>query len=493
MQNLVVPTSSQKSYNREEWIKGYNSQPNEYTYWLDDIEGEIPANLQGTLFRNGPGLMDVGGSPLAHPFDGDGMVFAFSFFPNGKVHFQNRFVRTEGYVAEQKAGKILYRSAFATQKPGGWLANCFDTNFKNVANTNVLFWAEKLWALWEASQPHRLDPATLETLGCDRFLESILQPGQPLTAHPTIIKGDDGEETLVTYSIKTGLSSKIEIFEFDRRGKLLKQHSHILPGFAFLHDMAVTPNTCIFFQNPVTIDGLSMRLGFKGAGQCIKFHPHRPTQVILISRHDDFTMEVLETDPGFVFHYANAWEEDGQIWVDAVRYSSFPQLDSDREFGQVDPSQYPRGQMYRFHIDRASKTVRAHLLDDRGCEFPHLHRDRCGRSYRYLYLAASHAIDENAPLQAIMKTDWQTGERQLWSVAPTGFVGEPVFVPAPDGEAEDDGWLLVMVYDGAKHRSQLVILDARDLHRGAIAKLNLTHHIPYDLHGMWTPFLPNLK
>ena len=31
------------------------TQPNEYRYWIDEIEGEVPLTLRGTLFRNGPG------------------------------------------------------------------------------------------------------------------------------------------------------------------------------------------------------------------------------------------------------------------------------------------------------------------------------------------------------------------------------------------------------------------------------------------------------
>ena len=36
--------------------------------------GELPAELSGTLLRNGPGLLEIGGKPLTQPLDGDGMV-----------------------------------------------------------------------------------------------------------------------------------------------------------------------------------------------------------------------------------------------------------------------------------------------------------------------------------------------------------------------------------------------------------------------------------
>ena len=191
------------TYTREDWQRGYESQTKEHDYWIDDIEGEIPEDLNGTFFRNGPGLLDINGQSIAHPFDGDGMVCAISF-KNRRAYFRNRFVRTEGYVAEKAAGKILYRGAFGTQKPGGWLANIFDLKNKNIANTGILYWGDKLLALWEGGQPHRLNPQNLETIGIED-LDGILQPGQAFSAHPRIEKGKDGKgDILVNFSVKPG-------------------------------------------------------------------------------------------------------------------------------------------------------------------------------------------------------------------------------------------------------------------------------------------------
>ena len=130
-------SENKKSYSLSDWRKGYESQYNEYEYTIDEVEGEIPADLSGTLYRNGPGLLDVQGTPLQHPFDGDGMIAAFTF-KDGECFFRNRFVKTKEYQEEQKAGKMLYRGVFGSQKPGGWLANIFDIRIKNVANTNII-------------------------------------------------------------------------------------------------------------------------------------------------------------------------------------------------------------------------------------------------------------------------------------------------------------------------------------------------------------------
>ena len=137
-------------YDLDQWKQGYRSQKQEYNYQITDIEGEIPDGLTGTLFRNGPGLLDINDESVRHPFDGDGMICRISF-QNGKAHFMNRFVRTEAYLAEQAAGKFLYRGVFGTQKAGGWMSNMFDVNLKNIANTQVVYWGGKLLALWEAA------------------------------------------------------------------------------------------------------------------------------------------------------------------------------------------------------------------------------------------------------------------------------------------------------------------------------------------------------
>lgn len=478
-----------KSYNPQEWQRGYQSQFNEYSYFIDEIEGQIPEQLRGTLFRNGPGLLEVQGTPLKHPFDGDGMICAISFLPNGKVHFRNRFVRTEGYVKEQAAGKMIYRGVFGTQKPGGWLNNFLDTKVKNIANTNVIYWGNKLLALWEAAAPYRLDPKTLETIGLDD-LENTLKSGDSIAAHPWLDPAcelDDGEPCLVNFSIKPGISSKITLYEFAPNGKLLRRHSHSVPGFSFIHDFAITPHYCLFLQNSVTFNPFPYLLGFKGAGECVQFQPNQPSRLIIIPRIPPYEgVKIIDMKVGFVFHHANAFEEDNNIYLDSICYKSLPQVQPDRDYKDTHFESLDPGQLWRFKIDLKSEKIEQEIIESRCCEFPAVNPNKVTQKYRYLFIGAAHNSQGNAPLQAILKLDLVTGERQIHSFAPTGYVSEPIFVPKPDAQQEDAGWILVMVYDGRKHRSDIVILDGENLNNNPIAILHLKHHIPYGLHGSWT-------
>jgi all-trans-8'-apo-beta-carotenal 15,15'-oxygenase len=52
--------------------------------------------------------------------------------------------------------------------------------------------------------------------------------------------------------------------------------------------------------------------------------------------------------------------------------------------------------------------------------------------------------------------------------------------------AEDEGWLVTIVFDAASDRSDVVILDAQNITAPPVATLHLKHHIPYGLHGNFT-------
>jgi all-trans-8'-apo-beta-carotenal 15,15'-oxygenase len=498
------PSVLEKSYQREDWQRGYNSLAEEFDYWIDDVDGEIPVELQGTLFRNGPGLLEVNGEPIHHPFDGDGMICAIAF-QNGRAHFRNRFVKTEGYLAEQAAGKILYRGVFGTARSGGWMANLLDFRLKNIANTNIVYWGGKLWALWEAAEPYALDPRTLNTVGLD-YLDGVLKPGDAFAAHPRIDPtGANGEACLVNFSIKPGLSSTITLYEFSPDGTLLQKYAHSTPGFAFIHDFAITPHYCIFFQNPVTFNPLNFLAGTRSAAECIQFHPDKPTKIVVIPRKGSGSKDAaqliasrtFETLSGFVFHHANAFEEGDDVVIDSVCYEDLPAVEPDSDFRQTDFDAIAPGHLWRFRVNLPTGTVDRQLLEGRCCEFPVVHPAKVGRSHRYTYLAAAHAPTGNAPHQAVIKVDTQSsdsfhdpmGNSAFWSAAPWGYVGEPIFVPRNNTldqqtKAEDDGWVLVMVFDSTRDRSDVVILDAHDLSQ--VARLHLKHHVPYGLHGSFT-------
>jgi all-trans-8'-apo-beta-carotenal 15,15'-oxygenase len=151
-------------YSHADWSHAYCSATGEHDASIASaaIEGAIPRELLGgVLYRNGPGLFERGGKPYKHMLDGDGYVCRFEFHDDGSCAFISRFVRTEEFSAEDAANAVAYRGTFGTMRDGGPRRNAFDLRQKNLANTNILAWGGRVYALYEAGRPVELDPATL--------------------------------------------------------------------------------------------------------------------------------------------------------------------------------------------------------------------------------------------------------------------------------------------------------------------------------------------
>ena len=484
-------------FERSEWASAFRNVEQELTdVRLTPVRGTIPPELVGTLYRNGPGRLERNGQRVHHPFDGDGMITALRF-EQGALALSNRFVRTAGWQEEEAAGKVLYRGVFGSQKPGGRLANAFDLRLKNIANTGVVQLGDQLLALWEAAEPHALDPRTLETHGIS-LLGGVLKKGEAFSAHPRFDPGHHDRPRMVTFGVKTGPRSTIRLMEFAtetdaaagiKAGDLLCERKDSFNGFAFLHDFAITPNWAVFLQNAIAFNPLPFVLGQKGAAQCLESKPDGQAKFWLIPRESGAFAgqppRIVDAPDGFVFHHLNAWEDDGDVVVESIYYSDFPSVGPEMDFTAVDFDLIPEGLLEQCRITLGSGEVKTTRLSERCCEFAMVNPDKEGLSCRYAWMAAAAREQGNDPLQVIKKLDLTNGERRIWSAAPHGFVSEPLMVPRPGATAEDDGWILELVWNGAREGSDLVILEASDLREIAVIELPLA--IPHGLHGSWQP------
>ncbi len=128
-------------------------------------------------------------------------------------------------------------------------------------------------------------------------------------------------------------------------------------------------------------------------------------------------------------------------------------------------------------------------LDDRGQEFPRVDERLVGRPHRYGY-AVSSAASPVATLEgAIIRHDFAAGTSTVRRLGRDATPGEAVFVPRADEAAEDDGWLLALVYSKESDSSALHILDTADLTGDPQAVVELPQRVPVGFHGNWVPDL----
>ena len=484
------------------WVSAHQSVTQEVQATLPIVEGEIPIDLRGVLYRNGPGRFVIGDQTYGHLFDGDGLVLRFAIGSTSsdsrpRIRYRNRFVRTDEFVHEERAGRMLYRG-LGTNLPGGLLANFLRLRFKNPANTNVLYHGGRLLALWEGGLPYRLDPVTLDTLGrCDfsgalrnvnaSWIERRISSHLPFSAHPKI-EPQTGE--LFNFGVVVGPQPRLQVYRVDGQGQLQHLRTEPIALEAFVHDFVLTPNWLVFFVYPVTFESSPVLLGVSTGMDSLRPIPGRLTQVLAVPRNGGPTRRFVAS-PCFVFHFANAYEDaQGRVILDGCRQTEYPVMPplSRALSGQL--WDMPLAYLTRFVIDPQAEDGSAlseTTLCQQASEFPRIHPAWQGRANRQVWGVSTAPGMPHNLYTSLVRHDLQTGELVQRQFAPW-LPGEPVMVPkagaGPDA-AEDDGYLLTVVYHGQSHRSALHVLDARSLDTLCVAQL--PHHVPPGFHGNFVP------
>ena len=467
-------------------FKSYDAVPNEVDCTLEIVEGKCPEELKGILYRNYPGLMERGGVYYGHPFDGDGMISKFEFV-RGRIYYTNRMVRTDWFKAEEAAGRILFRN-FGTNIPGGFLKNVFRFKFKNAANTSIVFHGEKLLALWEGGAPHELNPATLDTTGIYDYQGVLLNRSLfkyisgahlPFSAHPAFDPHTGG---MYNFGVYFGVKPELLLYRVDTKGEITLQQRVFLDSMGFMHDSGLTENWRVFFLCPLSFNITQMILGLKPSIECAYFDKKRKTQIILIPRDGGEPVK-MNTDPGFVFHFANAYEDEGgRIVIDGPLYDRFPEFIPVTGFAQYDFTRFPKMLMTRFIIDPGNRTVSNSLLSDYPAELPKINPGRKTHKHRYIWASAASSKWAGPFLTGVSKIDAEAGKTVFRDFSPN-LTSEPMFVQRPGPGDEDNGWLILPLYVADEHNSDLLVLDASDL--STVCRARLPHNQPQGYHGSW--------
>jgi carotenoid cleavage dioxygenase-like enzyme len=461
---------------------GFTSLDSEVTDRELPIEGDVPAWLRGSLFRNGPAKFDVGGDRVAHWFDGLAMVHRFSF-ADGGVSYTNRFLRSDAYREAVESGTIS--GQFATGD-GGFLARLrqfLGGEPTDNCNVHVARVDEDLVAMTEVPRYLAVDPTTLGTRGEFHFADEL---GGHLNCAHVVPDPHRGETIgLLTRFGRTSCYDLYRLPDGSRSRELLASIPAKRP--AYLHSFALTEGYVVLTEHPFVTSPRSFLLpGGESFVDHYEWEPARGTTFHVVDRDTGERVMRPTAEPSFVFHHVNAFEatEGGgpdEIVVDLVDYpeadvvAGLALADIATWFAEGDDGRLRR---IRLPIDGGRPTI--DRLHD-GLELPRIAPMDRTKPYRYVY--AQGAPDDGG--NHLVKVDVRTGDARSWREAGL-FVEEPVFVPAPERTPpNDDGVVLVTALNVDAERTELLVLDARNL--SELGRAPLPHAVPFGFHGRFFP------
>ena len=446
---------------------------------LQILSGAIPTGLRGTLYRNGPGRLERGGKRVGHWFDGDGAILAVKF-ADGAASGVYRYVQTKKYQEESRVDRWLYGN-YGTL-PSGNLWERWGKSLGNAANTSVLALPDRLLALWEGGAPHALDLDSLETIGTDNL--EFNSGSLVYSAHPKV---DPISGHIYNFGISLGASAKLNLYQSDRRGKIIKATQTKLPRLTTVHDFLMVGKYLVFCIAPIEIQPLPILFGQASYSESIRWKPALGTQIMVFDREHLSLVSNFTTEPWYQWHFGNGYvDRNGNIICDLVRYPDFSTNEFLREVASGETHTEAIGTLWQLVIDPlAGKLVSSEQLCDQSCEFPLVASDLVGREWRYTYLAVHKpgAILNRELVGTIGRFDRQTNTLTTAALASHLYPTEPIHVV--DRFDAHRGWILTVIYDGKQHQSEVWIFDRDRLAESPVCRLGLPSVVALGFHGTW--------
>jgi carotenoid cleavage dioxygenase len=467
------------------------------------MEGALPPDLQGTLFRIGP--RSPWAQHSAEPVEAGGHEDGTS---GGSADAGDRDPDRAGlpigalHAVEFRDGKaVTYR----------WR--------ESDANASVFWHAGSVLALPETGLPSQYS----RLLEPEEFAGAL---SVPIASHVHRVAADG---TRVLFAVddrgQADAASSLElaegqpegiwlrIGEWTASGALRRTQAVELERATWQHDVAVTSGHVVFIESPTT------RLGDPG-GQPVPFGwvPGAEGWLGVVPRDGDGTdVRWFRLDPCLVTHVLGAWEDEssGEIVLFVCRYDA---LEAGRPHDPTASVVAPPGvgltsiggslgvlERWRVTAERVERSQ----VDERYVEYPRTDALLEGAPFRYGYsveqdwadpgaasgaargsaAAVPHAVVERdaAPI-GLLKFDVSRDEAVAWHPGPGRRPSEPLFVRSVDGHSDDEGWLLSVVDDVNRGTSDIYVLDASSMgRRGPEAVIHLPVRLPLRSHGEWVP------
>uniref|UniRef100_A0A672LPR2 Carotenoid-cleaving dioxygenase, mitochondrial n=1 Tax=Sinocyclocheilus grahami TaxID=75366 RepID=A0A672LPR2_SINGR len=504
------------------------------------VKGTIPTWIHGSLLRNGPGKFEFGNQHYNHWFDGMALMHRFQI-EDGQVMYRSRFLRSDSYKQNSERNRIIV-SEFGTLALPDPCKNFFQrflSRFEMIkptdnASVNFVKYKGDYYVSTETNYMHRVDPDTLESKQKVDWSKFIAVNGA--TAHPHFDPDGTAYNMGNSYRNKGAFYNIIRVPPERDGPEDNLEGAKILCSIAprdkskpsYYHSFGMSENYVVFIEQPIKMDLFKIvtgRLRGKSLNEGVYWDPNQETTFHLIDKQTGKEMPVKYHAKALsTFHQINAFEQDGFLMLDMCCSDDGQAINNFlvqnlRQSGEALDEMYntmsrPLPRRFVLPLNISSETPLEQNLNTRpdstatavcrtknqvlslcllpedlhgedlkdygGLEFPHINYARYNtKPYRYYYgCGFRHLVGDS-----LIKMDLESKKFKVWR-QPDLYPSEPVFIPSPNAEKEDDGVILSVIITPVKDKSTfLLVLDAKTFEE--LGRAEVPVNIPYGFHGVF--------
>ncbi|KAJ6302875.1 hypothetical protein OIU77_016881 [Salix suchowensis] len=420
---------------------------------------------------------------------------------DGKAAYVNRFVRTSRLKQEEFFGgakftkigdlKGLFGLLMVSMEILRQKTKVLDKSYGcGTGNTSLIYHNGKLLALHEVDKPYVvkvLEDGDLQTIG---LLDYDKRLNHPFTAHPKVDPftgemftfGCSLEPPYVTYRV------------ISKDGVMHDPVPITISDPIIMHDFAITENYAVFLDLPLYFRPKEM---VKDMKYIFTFDATKKARFGVLPRYakDDLLIKWFELPNCFIFHNANAWEEDDEIVLITFRLQE-PYLDMANGAVKEKLEKFV-DELYEMRFNMKTGVASQKKLSESAVDFPSVNESYTGRKQRYVY---GNLLDSIAQVTGIVKFDLHSepepgkgkievggNVKGIFDLGPGRFGSEAIFVPSKPGTTseEDDGYLIFFAHDENTGKSSVNVIDAKTMSADPVAVVELPRRVPYGFHAFF--------
>ncbi|WP_354698569.1 Lignostilbene-alpha,beta-dioxygenase isozyme I [Paraconexibacter sp. AEG42_29] len=465
-------------------------------------EGEIPKDLCGGFYRNGPTWRRPTKQGTNGILTQDGMIQGL-VFENGRADFRNRWIRTPKFLAEQRHGSGIFE--WADGKFTDWRAMGFGEVKRDEAtagiphgtnNINVFPFQGQVVASGEqGGPPIALHPETLETTGIvpwsSKLSRGMSEPTAfgdcAFTAHP---KWDHETGELYGWAYRDE-PPYVTLHNVRPDGTVKSLELWDAPYETVAHDIWLTEEWIVLPFQPfiASKERVENDLGIFGWDESL------PIKLALVPRSLEGDVRWISADipPQYVMHTLSANVIDGKLTLDGPIFDRPPfPFESDFKPGDDIALFFSIAKSYigRWTVDLESGKVTTEQLGDRIAELPKVDERFYGKGYEWGSFVGGDEKRKGMSMKSVITTNVRTGSEQVYRIRDDQplAVMEPTFAPRKPDAPEGDGWLIVPVSKWREGTGEYLIFDTDDITVGPVARVEIPFRLGWTPHGCWMDF-----
>ncbi|KAK4591927.1 hypothetical protein RGQ29_016412 [Quercus rubra] len=437
------------------------------------VKGFLPDCLNGEFVRVGP-------NPKFEPVAGHHFMIHGLRIKNGKATYVSRYVRTSKLKQEEYFGAAKFMKIGDLNGPFGLLMVIMQFLRQKLKVLDALHGTgtDVLKVLEDG------DIQTLGMLDYDKRLE------HSFTAHPKV-DPFTGEMFTFGYSLTPPY---ITYRVISKDGFMHDPVPITITDPIMMHDFAITENYAIFMDHPLIFKPKEMVKEKKSA---FTFDATKRARFGILPRYakDELQIRWFELPNCFIFHNANAWEEEDEVVLITCR-AQHPDLDMFNGIVKEKLKNFSN-ELYEMRFNMKTGLALQKKLSASVVELPRVNESYIGRRTRYVYGTILEGVvkvtgiikfDLHAEPET-EKTKLEVGGnvQGIYDLGPGRFGSEAIFVPRVPGitSEEDDGFLIFFVHDENDGKSSIHVIDAKTMSADPVAVIEIPHRVPYGFHAFF--------